>query len=60
MDPMLLQPVLIPLARAHFQNWWRAPSKNAEAYGDSLAVESLNATVLVEFPVSKGPILLRS
>jgi hypothetical protein len=33
--------------------------KNAEAYGDSPALESLNATVLVEFPLSKGRISLR-
>jgi hypothetical protein len=36
-----------------------APRKIAEAYGDSPAVESLNATVLVEIPLSKWPISLR-
>jgi hypothetical protein len=34
-------------------------AKNAEAYGDSPAVESLNATVLVENSLSKAPISLR-
>jgi hypothetical protein len=33
--------------------------KFAEAYGDFPAVESLNATVLVEIPFSKGPVSLR-
>jgi hypothetical protein len=52
MDRLLLQTCWCP--------WRRAPVENrAEAYGDSPAVESLNATVLVEFPLSKGPILLR-
>jgi hypothetical protein len=54
MDPVL------PAAFGWFP--WRirrAPSKNAEAYGDSPSIESLNATVLVEFPLSKGPISLR-
>jgi hypothetical protein len=44
---------VVPLAPS---GW--PPAKNAEAYGDSLAIESLIATVLVEFPLSKGRIAL--
>jgi hypothetical protein len=36
----------------------QAPLKIGEAYGDSSGIESLNATVLVEFPVIKGRIPL--
>jgi hypothetical protein len=52
--PVLLRPcVESPDAPAE------RPQKNAEAYGDSPQLESLNATVLVEFPLSKGRISLR-
>jgi hypothetical protein len=55
MDPVLLPP-LVGSPSAHPAERLR---KNAEAYGDSLGIESLNATVLVEFPLSKGRISLR-